>query len=220
MILVVCATELELQPLLEKVQPDENKWTPLVTGVGVVEATLSLSRFLDQQENPVAAVLHFGVAGAYIAETGEVAELLDICLADEELFGDFGVCHEDHFEPLATQLAHKSLYPLDRSLVVNAGKILQDQGIAYTQGTFVTVAAVSATSKRGEVLSRQYGALCENMEGAAVARVCEAFSLPLLEMRCISNFVEDRDLSRWKLQDACEKAAAVAAIILQELVKK
>ncbi len=220
MILVVCATELELQPLLEKVQPDENKWTPLVTGVGVVETTLTLSRFLDQHETPFEAVLHFGVAGAYLLETEKGADLLDICLADEELFGDFGICHEDHFEPLATDLTHKTVYPLDKSLAASACKVLREKAIPFKQGKFVTVAGVSATSKRGDMLVRQYGAVCENMEGAAVARVCEAFSLPLLEMRCISNFVEDRDLSRWELQDACVKGAAVVAMVLQELIKK
>jgi len=57
----------------------------------------------------------------------------------------------------------------------------------------------------------------ENMEGGAVARVCEAYNLPLLEMRAISNYVEDRDLGRWKLHEACDEAGRAAAILLKGL---
>jgi futalosine hydrolase len=55
------------------------------------------------------------------------------------------------------------------------------------------------------------------MEGASVARVCSEYSLPLLELRCISNLVEDRDLSRWRLREACEKAAQAAVILIKNL---
>lgn len=220
MILVVCATELELQPLLEIVPADESQWASLVCGVGVVETTLSLSRMLEQRKGEFTAVIHCGVAGAYISESGQPIKLLDICLAREELFGDFGICHRDHIEALPEHLVHKSHYALDANLLKQCAKILTKENIAFQQGTFVTVAGVSATSERGRMLYQQYGGLCENMEGAAVARVCEAFFLPLLELRCISNYVEDRDLSRWKLQEACLHAARCSATFLQELLQK
>ena len=76
---------------------------------------------------------------------------------------------------------------------------------------------MSATVSRGAMLMRQYDGLCENMEGAAVARVCEEYNLPLLEMRTISNFVEERDLTRWKLHEACDEAGKAAAILLKGL---
>jgi futalosine hydrolase len=40
------------------------------------------------------------------------------------------------------------------------------------------------------------------MEGAAVAQVCEQYQVPFLELRGVSNLVEDRDLSRWDLEGA------------------
>lgn len=220
MILIVCATEFELQPLLEIVPADENHWASLVCGVGVVETTLSLSRMLEQRKGEFDTVLHFGVGGAYIPASGKGAKLLDICLAKEELFGDFGICHKGHIESLPEHLVHKSRYFLDADLRKQCIQVVEKKNIAFQQGTFVTVAGVSGTAKRGSMLQGQYDALCENMEGAAVARVCEAFSLPLLELRCISNYVEDRDLSRWKLQEACAKAAVCTAFFLQELLRK
>lgn len=220
MILVVCATELELHPLLDLLPADDNQWMSLVSGVGVIETTLRLTRFLEKQENPFTAVLHFGVGGAYLSESGTDAGLLDICLAEQELFGDFGICHQDHFEALPDHLVHKSSYDLDPVLLKSCLRVLEEENVHSKLGGFVTVAGVSATAERGKQLKTQYGALCENMEGAAVARVCEEFNLPLVEMRCISNFVEDRDLSRWKLDDACRQGAKVAAMLVQEFIKK
>ena len=216
MILVVSATELELQPLLDTVPADNQHWTALVSGVGAVETTLSLTRFLEQRKGEFDTVLHFGIAGAYIPPSGQGAELLDICLAGEEIFGDFGICHTDHIEALSADFVHRKRYPLDTKLLRRCKDMLHRKNISHRQGAFVTVAGCSATLQRGQMLQRQYNALCENMEGAAVARVCDEFSLPLLELRCISNYVEGRDCSSWKIKEACQRAAACTASFLEE----
>jgi futalosine hydrolase len=59
--------------------------------------------------------------------------------------------------------------------------------------------------------------MCENMEGAAVVRVCREFNLPSAELRCISNYVEDRDLSTWCLPEAAAKAAHTAIQLVKGL---
>ena len=55
------------------------------------------------------------------------------------------------------------------------------------------------------------------MEGAAAARVCQQFALPLLELRCISNLVEDRNLHNWRLREACVRCGEVAAAVVKGL---
>ena len=55
------------------------------------------------------------------------------------------------------------------------------------------------------------------MEGFAVARVCDAFKLSCVEIRSISNFVEDRDVAGWRLEEACEKLGSVMNNILPRL---
>jgi futalosine hydrolase len=95
--------------------------------------------------------------------------------------------------------------------------VLAGGGMACRRGTFVTVSCVSGTSRRGDLLARQHQGLCENMEGAAAARVCREFGLPLLEMRCVSNLVEERDLRKWRLREACDRCGEAAALLLQGL---
>jgi futalosine hydrolase len=72
-------------------------------------------------------------------------------------------------------------------------------------GAFVTLSTCTGTAARARELEQRYHALCENMEGAAAAHVAEQHGIPWLEVRGISNIVEDRDLSKWDIP----KAAAV-----------
>jgi len=190
----------------------------LVTGLGPVETAMKLTARLARGVENLQGVLHFGVAGAYLYPDGSGATMLDLCLAEEEILGDLGICYQERIEPfVAPELGVHDRFDLDRSLLERAEGILQRKKIAYKTGPFVTVNCVSGTRARGEMLAARFHGLCENMEGAAVARVCAAFALPCLELRCISNFVEDRDTSQWRLKEACRRAGEVAALLVKEL---
>lgn len=228
MILAVAATEFEMKPLAQFLAMDrdislqEGRSLPcftLIAGVGPVETTLRLTRYLERRDLRIDKVLNFGVAGAYVCESSSWGNggLLDLCLAEQENLGDFGICFADRFEALDEKLGGSTVFPLDQTMLHQARKILDCHGMACRCGNFVTVSAASATRQRGAMLAARYQGLCENMEGAAVARVCAEFSLPLLEVRAISNLVEDRDLSRWKMADACARAAEAAALLVREI---
>lgn len=231
MILAVAATEFEMRPLVRLLAkggenvPAGDPASPcftLIAGVGPVETTLRLTRYLERCDSRIDCVLNFGVAGAYVPEVpgseGKAA-LLDLCLAEQECLGDLGICFDDRIEALDEQLGGPVVFSMDSFLLSRAGEILTCQGQAYRRGNFVTVSAASATRQRGAMLAARFDGLCENMEGAAVARVCAEFSLPVLELRAISNLVEDRDLSHWQLAAASSRAAEAAALLIRELGK-
>ena len=48
------------------------------------------------------------------------------------------------------------------------------------------------------------------MEGAAAAHVCALHDVPFLEVRGVSNLVEDRNRNEWKIAEAAAAAQAVA----------
>lgn len=218
MILAVAATEFEMAPLQALLQQEGMHCLTCVSGVGPMEAAVRLTGLLAARSKEVTAVVNIGVAGGYIAGPGEDGpQLLELYLAESEVFGDLGICFPDRIEPLPEDLTGEAAFRMDRELLSAARRICLEQGIAVRTGNFVTVAGVSATQTRGEMLKRRFQARCENMEGAAVARVCAEFSLPLLELRCISNLVEDRNPARWRLREACEKAARTAAVLINNL---
>ena len=221
MYLLTAATDFEMQAFAEA-EGNTKVTLQLVTWLGPVETTLSLSCFLHEQLNQIDAVLNFGVGGAYPDNGIDLqAGLLDICLAEQEILGDLGICLQDGFERFASaDLQVKGNCILDPSLLAVAGRALDCAGTAYKSGTFITVNCASGTRKRGQLLGREFQGLCENMEGAAVARVCSRFSLPCLEVRCISNMVEDRDTNNWHLKQACTRAGQAAATIVNYLVKQ
>lgn len=216
-ILITAATDMEMRALIDA-GGNLGHTCRLVTGIGPVETALSLScmlRTMRKKKIATDLVLNFGVAGAYPENNTAVqAGLLDICLAEQEVFGDLGIQLADKVERFGAALSVRDRFVLDRTLLSAAGDALDGIGVAYKKGVFVTVNCASGTRERGRQLGCQYQGLCENMEGAAIARVCEEFSPPCLEVRCVSNMVEDRNMERWRLRQACAEAGRAAAAIV------
>lgn len=214
MFLITAATDFEMTPFLAACR--QEKVPHLVTGVGPVEAAVRLAARLHAGAAGIRGVINFGVAGAYLLPGGP--RLLDICLAEREVLGDLGICLGDRIEPVGgANVRPPATFGMDPGLLATAAQALAAQQMPVLCGTFVTVSCASGTAGRGAMLARQHGGLCENMEGAAVARVCQEFVLPCLELRCISNLVEDRDPSRWRLREACRRAGEVTALVLAHL---
>ena len=170
---------------------------------GAAAATITLLHHCQPE-----ALLLFGCGGAY-HESG--LEIGDLALASTEIFGDEGIATAQGFEDLAAMgLAMRrddeiffNCWPTDRPLRERAQSVLQGlaekQGIKLAKGPFVTVSTCTGTTTRAIEIERRTGGICENMEGAAVALACRQFSVPLLEIRGISNLVETRDTGRWDL---------------------
>lgn len=213
MFLLVAATSLELEPLLAALPAPEASLT-LLSGVGPVEATWSLTTFLARRTRMPRGVINLGVAGAY-PDTG--LDLLDLCLAEEEVLGDLGIVHEAHIDPLAPAFAPPREFVCDPSLLAAAAGILAAAGLPCCRGRFVTVAGGSGSRRRGEYLRDSHQAICENMEGAALARVCRGFGVPFLELRCVSNLVLDRAEQLWRAEEAAVRCGRAAALLVEGL---
>jgi futalosine hydrolase len=220
MYLVTAATRFEMESFLD--QCPQDGISRLVTGVGPVETAVRLMARLQEFSGQCRGVLNFGVGGAYLDSAGRAAAgLLDICLAENEVLGDLGVCLDEGIERISGRdLEVADSFVMDAYLLEKAARGLRARQNSWVRGNFVTVSCASGTAVRGSFLASRHSAICENMEGAAVARVCREFNLPCLEARCISNLVEDRDTSRWKLKQACRRAGEAAAAIVASLVEQ
>ena len=133
------------------------------------------------------------------------------------MFGDFGISLPEKIIHLDRSLTGEIVFPLDDGLLETGRRLLKSHDLACHTGVFITVNAVSGTLRRGEMLRARWQGLCENMEGAAVARVCREFSLPCLELRAVSNYVEDRQPANWRLHEAGRQAGLAAALITKGL---
>jgi len=213
MYLLVAATDVELEPVRKALAGSQNV-AFLLSGVGPVDAAFALTRYLSLHYQ-VSAVINFGVAGAYL-NTG--LEVLDLCVAQSEVLADLGICFPDRIEAFdGDALPVNRDFDLENELYQEARKILGFENIPFVSGKFLTVNCVSGTGRRGDFLHKTNQAICENMEGAALARVCQGFGVDFLEMRCVSNMVEDRNPSKWRLKEACATAGFAVARVVRGL---
>jgi len=193
-----------------------------IGGAGKANAAWATTLLLER--HAPAAVLMVGCGGAY---PGSGLACGDLAVAENETFGDEGVSTSQGFLdleqldlPLLTSSSGRlfNRIPCDRRLLQRALPILQHFADQRSRklgcGGFVTVSSCSGTDALGQALAARTKGLCENMEGAAAALCCQRHGTPFLELRGISNLVEERDLSRWDLASAVELAQdAVLALM-------
>lgn len=186
--------------------------TYVASGIGKTNAAHAAT-ILIEKFSPELVIL-FGVGGAYPSAGLEVG---DIAVAEKEIYGDEGVLAKDGFHgtesigiPLLKEGRKKYFneFPLDKNLIKHVTRYAL-RVTNFKAGTFVTVSTCTGTRKRALELRKRYGAICENMEGAAVAHICAIYGAPMLEIRGISNIVEGRDKNKWDIRLAaenCQKA--------------
>ncbi|UCD34070.1 MAG: futalosine hydrolase, partial [Nitrospiraceae bacterium] len=158
---------------------------------------------------PVRLFINIGIGGAY---AGAGLDIGDVALASSELYGDEGVSARGGIKGLKEigipllQRGRKRYFN-EFPISLPKGPLVcgqRDRPFSVKPGRFVTVSAVSGTPERAAELETRFHALCENMEGAAVAQVCALYRVRLHEVRGISNIAGIRDKRKWNVDRAVQ----------------
>lgn len=202
----------------------------VVSGVGQANTAQSLTSLIEL--GPTALVVMGGCAGAY---QGTGINVGDVCVATEEIYADLGVITpfgwkgmEEIGLPLYESRGRRyfSDFPVSpdyREKIESAIRVSrflpagQGQRTKVHFGKFLTVSTISGAAERGDALYARYQGICENMEGAAAAQVSLLYGVPFIEVRGISNMVEDRDRGNWDIHTAAANGAALIARTLEQL---
>lgn len=155
-------------------------WQTFACGVGPVEAALASTAFLAR-ERP-AAILQIGIAGARRAAALAPAAVV--------------IGSAARYTDLAVDNAMAPRVVVPSPLLVAAARQVLPDAVAWP----IATAGKVGGSTECEV---------EAMEGFAVLRAAELAGVPALEVRVISNEIEERDRTRWHFEHAF---AAVHAI--------
>jgi futalosine hydrolase len=160
----------------------------LVCGIGPVEAAAATARALAS-DKPT-AVINVGIAGAKTLEPPAVV------LGSEAIYCDIVA------DPGAVLPRVERVAP-DAALLAAARRALPDAHIC----PIATCASIGG------------GTACEveAMEGFAVLRAAQLAGVPAVELRCVSNLVDERDRSRWRFDDALAGLEAALRHVLAEL---
>jgi len=188
-----------------------------VCGIGQVNAARTMTAIMER--GGAGLTLLGGCAGAY-AGSGLIVG--DVALATEEVYAGLGVdgpggflTLEDAGLPLVEVdgMRYFDMMPLPAAAGLDM-PALSEAVPRVMRGRFLTVTTVTGTTGGGDALFARYGALCENMEGAAAAQVALAYGAPFIEVRGISNMAADRDRESWDIQLASANSARVIANII------
>ncbi|ABQ24897.1 futalosine hydrolase [Geotalea uraniireducens] len=192
-----------------------------VTGMGKVNAASAITALLEHVSPQI--LINTGCCGAY---RGSSLTPGDLAVATAEIFADEGVLTSTGWRPLdfigipfvvRNGKSFFNEFPLSVQAAEKAVHLAAALGLSIKRGKFLTVSTCSGTTGRGDELYRRFGGICENMEGAAAAQIALRYGVDCLEIRGISNMVEDRDLSRWDIPRAVEAAQRFLLKYIEEL---
>jgi len=215
-LLLISATDFEIRPLLSRSTfvkaHDEQMWTyklkhlffdVLIPGVGMVPTAFALGQRLAMKRYDFA--INAGIAGSFrdSLPPGTVVNVVEDCMAElgaeeeEKLLSifDLGLADRDGHPYRDGKLF--SHHAADDAWL---GGILRD----YPKVTGITSNTVHGSAGSIERIRRLMDADIESMEGAAFFFACLSRRIPSLQIRSVSNMVEERKKSHWRLDLALD----------------
>jgi len=183
----------------------------LVTGVGMLAATASLMRSICM--NRPDFVLQAGIAGAFDRnlETGSV-----VAIASEQL-ADMGAREQGQWKDLFDLgLEKPSQVPFTQGRLPGWPLLPELMALPRLVDA-VTVNEITTQQGRIQEILTKYQPSVESMEGAALHYVCTMQSVPFLQIRAISNYVGERDKSKWKIREAIENLGQVSFQLIEKI---
>jgi futalosine hydrolase len=172
-----------------------------ICGVGKTNAahgtTLLFERFGPNH------VYSIGVAGAY---PGSGLNIGDVAVAENEFYGDEGIMTKSGFHTI--DALGMPLVSVNGNEYYNKFPLVVPEAFkdSKSKGNFVSVSTCTGTRSGAIEMERRFNAICENMEGAAVAHICALNNIPVTEIRGISNIIGRREAV--PLETAAIRAAA------------
>lgn len=176
------------------------------SGIGQVNMALAAHALLRQCQSR--QVVLIGCGGSY---PGSGLSNGDLVLASSECYGDLGVETDDDFlyldkignkeQAITARKVHKT-FEFKKDVIMTTAQTVPEAMI----GPVVTVNCCSGTRSLSDKLQQRTNGICENMEGAAAAQVCQELGRNLIELRGISNPTGTRDPQQWDLHKGVERA--------------
>ncbi|MCU0713365.1 MAG: futalosine hydrolase [Pirellula sp.] len=179
-------------------------------GFGLIASSAQTARLIALTK-PERVVL-VGIAGLYRGADPSDAKIGQAVLFDRVACYGVGVGGGSSFTS-AHELGWRQLqsetedYPLQEEIVLATSGVTGEAGMKQGRCKLLSATAASANDEEAnEKLQRFPDATAEDMEGFGVAMACQLFRVPLVIARGLSNWVGDRDHSKWKVTEAMESA--------------
>lgn len=176
------------------------------SSVGKVNSALSTQNMINEYKPDF--IINTGIAGGL----DDRLKLLSIVIGDKLTFHDL-----DH-KIMKKFFPYVKYFYADRKAVKLAERILKENNFHGITGTIVTGDLFVEDSEKKAQLKRDFGALCTEMEGAAIANTCYINEVPFIVLRAVSDMADDG--GHMTYEDFKEAAAAESTRIVLSFVER
>ena len=206
-ILLIAATEKEIEPFTAT----NLKTDVLITGVGVPNTIYHLQKRLHQIDYDL--IIQAGIAGTF----DQHILLGQTVFVKQDCFADLGIEEKEMYTPIfETGFVDKNEFPFSHGWLVNTSAYLQTTDLSLTKA--ITVNKISDSALQNQQFIKQFNPEIETMEGAALHYVCLQENIPFIQLRTVSNFVGDRDKTKWKMKEAIENLNSELTTLINRLM--
>jgi len=212
-VLLCAATRFEIDPTIQYLASQNIKNIDiLVTGVGLIAATYHITKAVYQKRPQL--ILQAGIAGAL----DNNLKLGSVVIIESETIGDLGVMEQGSFRSLFDmKFVQENDRPWTNARLLNATGILDALLLPRVKG--ISINEITTLPSRIEHYKDTLGASVESMEGAALHYVGLMENIPFLQVRSLSNFVGERDKSKWHIKEAIENLNKELIPIISKFVR-
>jgi len=214
-ILIVSATSEELDPFKQQLTFSDSAFYHkdhelefLISGVGMVSTAYNLGKLLSLSEDFDLGI-NIGVAGS-LNRSFDIGEVVNV--KRDSIFEIGAEDGRDFISADKIGLADREDIVLESNKTINCSAL---NDLKTANG--VTVNKVHGNKDTIDLLRKNNSFDIETMEGAAFFYSCKKAGLPAIQLRAISNYVEERNKNNWNLDLAINNLASTTMKLLQDL---
>jgi futalosine hydrolase len=183
------------------------------SGVGMMATLFSLTKLIMEEKPDL--ILQVGIAGCFDTSI----ELGRIVVVNKEIDGNSGVEENGKWRDLFDLKLEKANYPPYEKKTLPNPHIDKLNLLKLKTVTGITVNEITTRKERIKQLVKKYEPVTESMEGAALHYVCRNTNTSFLQMRTISNYVGERDKSKWKIKESLDNLNSALIKYIDKLYK-
>ncbi len=216
-VVIISATEQEILLIKQSINPDyladntKFKVSFIVSGVGILPSCFSLSKLIFEQKP--ALIIQAGIAGTFNTK----AALGEVVIVKEEILADIGVEEDGIFKDIFDiNLVSQNSYPFSTKRLINP-EVERLNFLQLEAVTAITVNEITTRLERIDQYRAKFDPFIESMEGASLHYCCLQTATPFIQIRAISNYIGERDKSKWNFSEAFKNLANTVILYINKL---
>ena len=170
--------------------------------MGIIATTIQLYKTILAVKPDL--VIQIGLAGSF----SPLYSIGNAVAVKNEIVAEMGVLEKEGYKDIFDLgLEKRDDFPYKNAQLINDDEyMLNSTGLDCVSA--VTVNEISTSKEKVDLYSNHYHASIETMEGAALHYVCLQNNTRFIQIRGISNYIGERDKSKWEIKKAMDAALA------------